>query len=106
MTLTREQIMTLHPGPETDERIAAHLSFRTDDPSALYSTQIHDAWIVVDEMARRGFHLALEDCRLQDKRPGDWIAYYWTKDGHSTADGVGQSPAHAICLATLLAICR
>ena len=65
-----------------------------------YSTDIGDAWLIVEKMRTEGCHVALET-RLGGL---GWSAWFGWKDRATDSESEANSPALALCRAALAAM--
>ena len=105
MQLTREQILALPAGPELDALVATAIGAlgKCWNAPPYYSRSEGAAFLAVDALAALGCGLILEDWRSLAGAPGPWAARFDLPDGHDTGTALGQSAAHAIARAILLA---
>ena len=92
------QIYSLTAGPELDALIASHL-MAGDGPLPAYSTDIADAWRVIEAM-REEYVIALNDVQGQG---GWWVEFQPKKYVGSLAFGTAIGVRAQTCP---LAICR
>lgn len=104
--LTREMVLTEPAGTRMDLWVAQRI-MGAGKPE--YSTDIADAWNVVEEMQRRGRKLTLNDARthpityeIQAGAGTQAFCAFSEECGHPFAFAFGDTVPHAICRAALL----
>lgn len=112
--LSKVDILSMKPGPELDNLVAQYVFGRDILPSGgiwngasgynvpAYSTDIKDAWLVIEAMINQGFYYRLGDGmhRSKDINVQDCLF----TNGKLTEQVWGVSAPDAICRAALLIV--